>query len=540
MKLSNRSLATLFLTVAFCSATMVVLVPSIAADRPGIGATLFLIAGLFFTLRAKALPRSRLLWWVIIPPAVLLVPMVTIARSFRRLDMVSLIFHTQMGVADAGVDGLETEILQAVLATLFLLVVFWALARLWGLGRKWVFAMAAYLLAINPVVAAIVLLATSTRPDIDLTEDLRFPVSSGEMAQPADLLMIYLEGTDAQFADPAIWGDAYAPLSEIAAGGLTFSRVGQMVGTGWSLAGMTATQCGLPILPRGLLYRANFHKSPDFMPMMTCLGDLMAEHGYYSAYVVGGPLEFGGLDLLFRTHGYSEAIGRDELIQRLPRSETNSAVIGWMLDDQLVFEYSADLHEKMASQPKPFALVIETMGPHGRKAFMSRNCAEDGRAQFSTDFDRVLRCTINDTAAFVALARERQAALRPGRPLLVVLVSDHLNHNAELPTVGPEFAGFNTVILAGAGLPAGQVVSKPGAMIDVYPTILQAMDLSKPPFEAGLGRSLLSDAPTLVETYGLEELEPMVVLNRRLAKTVWRPDKHPHFKRRGARPHPAP
>ncbi len=515
-----------FASVAFLAAAalscVVILIPSIAADKPGIGAFIALLTGGVLMSRCRLHAISQGFFWLVLPAAALLIPTVTVARSFRSLDMVSVLFHAHAGVADAGIEGLETEILQAVLAAVFMVISLWALARLWGSTWRKILSMALLLVLINPFVTAFAVLAVTPGPKADLTKVLVTP-RLGDVPTPAvDLLLIYLEGTDRQFADPAVWGDAYAPLHNFASEGVTFNRVSQIVATGWSLAGVTASLCGVPIVPRGLLYGMNFEKMHSYMPGATCLGDLAQEAGYQTAFVVGGPLEFGGLDMLFGPeHGFKKAVGRDELRKIYPKPETDAALIGWTLDDQLVFKHARALHVEMLAKPGPYALVIETIGPHGQKGYLSRHCAADGKAQFSRDTDRVLRCTIDDAIQFVKEARARQAATRPGHPLLVVLQSDHLNHDALTPNVATEYGGYNTVMMAGADLPAGLVVNKPAGMIDVYPTILQALGLQHPPYEAGLGRSLLASAPTLVETYGTADLEPMVVMNPDLGNIIW-------------------
>ncbi len=536
-----RITATLLFLVAIGLASLVTVAPSTPADHPGIAALMALLVGggLLWKLDAKVRVPWRF-YLILALPVVLLLPMVVIARAFRRVDMVSILFHADMGMADAGLQGLETELLQAVLVCAILVIAFRGLVRLWGGQTRRLLAFAVYALAINPLVLALVFLVSAPAPKDDLTKFLSYPAPAPAAAPPVDLLMIYMEGVDRQFADPANWGGAYDPLTTIAAGGTVFSRISQITGTGWSLAGVVATQCGVPILPRGLLYGTNFERLHQFMPGLTCLGDMLAERGYDSRYIVGGPLEFGGLDILFRGHGYTEATGRLELEARRPKSETNAAIIGWILDDQLVFDEAARMHDRMVADDKPYALVIETIGPHGNKALISRRCAPDGRAGFTEDFDRVLRCTIDDTAAFVAAARARQQAERPDRPLLVVLLSDHLNHNAMAPTPGPDFGGYNTVIFAGAGVAAGKTLAKPGAMIDVLPTVMELMGLSQPPHRAGLGVSLLGSEPTLVERFGVAALEPMLLFNRGLADRIWKPaPPGPPFQR-GHRPPKGP
>lgn len=519
----SRLISTACFIAAIGLACLLILVPSTGPDKPGFSALFLMIAGLIALRKVQAAQGRWAFWLILLPVAALLLPMILVVRAYRRLDMVSLLFHTQADMGGAGLEGLHKEALQAVLLTLVLVVSLYGLARLWGLRKRGIAALAVFLIAINPLTIGVARLVLLPKPESDLAQRFTLPTPAPTSASPVDLLMIYLEGTDRQFADTAIWGDIYAPLQAIADEGVAFTRVGQIVGTGWSLAGVAATQCGVPLVPNGLLYNTNFEDLNNFTPGVRCLGDVLNDHGYSSIFINGAKERWGGMDKLFETHGFTQMIGRETLDSMFDRAELDAALIGWMLDDQLVLDAADKVHAEMAANPAPYALVVETVGPHGSNNMISRNCNADGRSGFSTDLRLGLTCTIKDTVALIAKARARQAALRPDRPLLVVLASDHLNHAGTPPQTAADFAGFNTVIMAGAGLPVGQRVDKLGSMIDVAPTLMQAMGLIQPPYAAGLGVSLLAGDPSLVERYGIDPLEPMVLFDTELASRIWTP-----------------
>jgi phosphoglycerol transferase len=518
----RAALAAGFFVVAFFLVAMVSALPWTAPDKPGLLFLLCLIAGFSIVGRAVWGPRPWA-FWLIPLAAALLVPAVALSRSFRRIDMLAIVFHRDFGMQGATLVGLETQILQGVLCGLGLILVFWGLSSL-GRWRTWHFGMAALvIMLVNPVVQFFVVSQLRAAVPSDLAERLvepRLRPVTPQRLQP-DVLVIYLEGTDRQFADPAVWGDVYAPLTDFAARGMTFTRVGQIAGTGWSLAGIVSTQCGVPIVARGVRYVNNFSDVDAFMPAVTCLGDILATRGYAAAYVVGGDLGFGGLGVFFRTHQVSDVTGKAELEAVYPPTEISAALIGWILDDQMVFDFARGKLAMLQGRPEPFALFVETIGPHGHDGYLSRRCTDEGRAAFSRDARRVLNCTITDTLAFVEHAQAEQARLRPDRPLAVVLLSDHINNDPRTPSVDAEYAGYNTVIMVGAGAKAGRVVTKPGSMIDVLPTMLDWFDWAEGSVAAGLGRSLLGDGPTIVEQHGIDALDSMITTDVALANRIW-------------------
>jgi phosphoglycerol transferase len=450
-----------------------------------------------------------------------MIPAVAVARGFGRIDMLSILFHAEFGMGGATIDGLESEVLQATLCALVISLTLSLLAGLWRLPATPILAAAAALLAVNPVVRSVAGSLVTPPVESDLISHMAAPALRDQAGTPPDLVLIYLEGTDRQFADRAIWGDLYGPLDKLAAEGVAFTNVMQIAGTGWSLAGMVASQCGVPVLPRGLLYRNNFDRVDRFMPALTCLGDILAEAGYAQSYVVGGDTGFGGIDVFYRTHRIDRQIGMAEQSALYRPAEIRAALAGWVLDDQMVFETARTEFTALAQGAAPLHLIVETIGPHGQNGILSRRCHDGRSVALSRSVTKVVSCLLDDTAAFVRFVQQEHARHRPGRELRVVILSDHLSHNPALPIVGEGYAGTNTVLFLGGPGAAGRIISKPGAMIDIFPTLLEWMGLAAPPAAAGLGKSLFGDQPTLAAHYGRDQIDRMIVADVPLSRLVW-------------------
>lgn len=185
----------------------------------------------------------------------------------------------------------------------------------------------------------------------------------------------------------------------------------------------------------------------------------------------------------------------------------------------MVLDTARKVHRDLAAGDQPFALIVETVGPHGPKGCLSRRWTNSGKAEETHDISRVVESLVEEVMEFLSDIR----AVRPvrGRDLRVVLLSDHLNHIARLPFAGAEHAGFNTVILWGDPARKGEVIDKPGSMIDVFPTLLDWLGWSEAPASAGLGRSLLSAPPTLVQEFGIAGVDAMIVGDARLSNLLW-------------------
>lgn len=518
----RRIILTLLLLVPLGIGLAGAILPTYRVDKPGMVA--FVCLGLALALGGRALwygvaDRGGVL--AVALACLLMLPFAVIARGFGRVDMLALLFHTDFGTQGAGLAGLDSEILKATVALGLVGLTLTLLANLWQVGWRLLGPAAFGLLAVNPLAQMLVKSVVMPPPDSNLVAEMRPVVLRDDIADLPDLLLVYLEGTDRRFSDPVAYGTIYDPLRALEPEAITFLNVGQIAGTGWSLAGMVATQCGVPLVPRGLLGRNNFDTVKTFLPKVTCLTDVLAEFGYVMEYVVGGDEGFAGIDAFYRTHGVTEQVGL--MAQRVlhPSDEVDSALIGWVLDDQMTFASARLRLPALMQADAPFLQIVETVGPHGKLGYLSRRCAPDGQAAKSRDVALVARCTIDEVAHYIRDLRAAHARARRDRPLRIALMSDHLNHSAEPDDIAPELYRANTVMLIG-GPGAGRKVDVPGAMIDVYPTLLEWLGLTAPGSPAGLGRSLLTpDPPPLVAEHGLTRLDAMLVGDAGLGAQLW-------------------
>jgi phosphoglycerol transferase len=370
---------TYLLLLSFGLALVIVLFPELRPHRYALASALALVVAGLLGGRALGVQPG----WAMVPllaAALLLIPAVTIARGFGQIDVIAMLFHSEFGLQGANLSSLRDEFLAALAASGLLLL---SAAGLCGYWRHEVVLgplLAALLVAVNPVLRCWVrwLLAgpvTSVLPDRMVAPSLR----PGPVPLP-DLVILYLEGTDRRFADAAQFGSLARKLDNLAAEGVSFTRVGQIAGTGWSLAGMAASQSGVPIPPRPLRFRLKLEEVTRFMPGVTFLTDVLAAKGYNSHYVVGGETGFGGIGAMYDTHRIGAMTGRAEMQASFPAAEFEAAQVDWFLDDQMVLDAARQLHRDLVREARPFALIVETIGPHGPKGYVSRRNTASGRA----------------------------------------------------------------------------------------------------------------------------------------------------------------
>lgn len=486
-----------------------------------------ILVAVFFARRYVLHRPSR--WLLLLMVSVVLtIPFVVIVRAFGEFDVLAFVFHAQFGIDGTTLAGFEYEVLEAVVAVLALALIGVGLGSIWQLQRLAAILASAVVLALNPAVRFAEEYLGAEAIDSNLHSEIRQPVIATVAETLPDIIVVYMEGLERIYADRDRYGDIYAPLERYAEGGVAFTQIKQVKATGWSLAGIVASQCGLPLLPNGFRNKYRFHEQVDFMSEQTCLSDVTHALGYNNAFVFGGEQVFGGMNHLFRSHEYHRVVDVHSIADLVPATDfeasrlTDFLDMQFILDDAVVFDAAVSVHDQLLSEQMPFLLTVETFGPHGSSSVLSRNCTSSGRAQATGNVTAAISCTLTDMAPFL----NHVARHRNGRPAIVVLLSDHLNHDVALSVRVPRNARSNTVILFPIGgatppVPSGTTISRPGSMMDVYPSILAYAGLTELDGRGGLGVSLFGEEETLLEMKGMEQLNAELFPNVALARSIW-------------------
>ena len=91
-------------------------------------------------------------------------------------------------------------------------------------------------------------------------------------------------------------------LQEIKKKAIVFADVHQVTHSGWTIGGMVASQCGVPLFS---VARGNsLSVMNSFMSSATCMGDILRQHDYQLNYMGGADSEFGGKKNFYLSHGF--------------------------------------------------------------------------------------------------------------------------------------------------------------------------------------------------------------------------------------------
>lgn len=438
-----------------------------------------------------------------------------LSASFGSVDLGAIFFHLQAGVADHGGDGQIVAAMLYVPGTLSVLLSLVWLTRQDSRFRRVEPLIAVVLLASNPLIHGIGQRSIAMLEDDNRWLDARYqPPSIISTDNPPNLLILYLESIERTYAAPR-FGDAYEALSEIGQDGVVFDGVQQIDNTGWTMAGMIASQCGTPLIPAGVLHDSQLDTLPAIAPGIRCLGDLLSDQGYRLSFLGGASTDFAGKGRFYEGHGFDHVKGLEDLRARL---EDPTYVNEWGLFDDSLYDATFDEVKRLDSQGDgPWGVVNLSLTGHAPNGFPAQSCRRRQGDWNGEDILYSVKCSA--TLARDFLDRLEAEGLLDNT--LVVVLSDHLAMRVSVWDQLTSLERDNTFILLGEHLTPGRI-SRNASMLDVFPTLLDAMGLLEGR-QAGLGVSLLDeDKATLLERHGKEKINQRLVSVDALQQRIWK------------------
>ncbi len=318
--------------------------------------------------------------------------------------------------------------------------------------------------------------------------DLYVPPSIEDMpSRPSNLVFIYAESLERTYFDDRLFPGLVVELKELEQNALSFTSIEQLSGTHWTIAGMVASQCAIPLVTAS---GGNSMSGIDrFLPGATCLGDVLRSKGYALTFVGGADLDFAGKGRFLASHGFSEVLGKNELHGSLSDPDDVNA---WGLYDDFLLDHAFQRFETLARADAPFALFALTLDTHHPKGHLSRRCMgrlyQDGK----NDILNAVHCSDFLISEFVDKLRSSPHA----ENTLIIIGSDHLAMNNTATDLLTKGDRKNLFMVIDPSSEHRGFISKKGTTLDIAPTVLELLGYTAPAF--GLGRSLLNNEASLI------------------------------------------
>lgn len=310
-----------------------------------------------------------------------------------------------------------------------------------------------------------------------------------------NLVIVLVESMESSFNDPILEQKLMPTMEILQASSQHVDKYINVIGTNWTIASLTGWFFGLPLkLPNGI-DRNRYTSKKGFLPSALSIFDILRENGYELAAVLGSDARFSGQNILFSGHG-GFSIQDREYFKGQGWSLAEFGGTPWGFNDAFVLARALEEYKKLLSSGKPFVLLVQTIDTH--------------RPQGFCPLERRRYNDIRD--AFVELDRNLAAFSRQiwNDDTILIILGDHL-YMGEPEFLAPveERHIFNLFHGDVPPIPA-QKQGAHASALDMAPTLLQAAGARWGHDRFGLGVSLFSEQPTLLEQYGPQKFNEIL------------------------------
>lgn len=243
------------------------------------------------------------------------------------------------------------------------------------------------------------------------------PTGTPKLKVQPNIVYIYAESFERTYFNQSIFPGLIQNLRKWESRSINFTNVKQVAGTGWTIAGMVASQCGIPLVTTGS--NGNSMGAMDqFLPGATCLGELLNRAGYQLTYRGGADLNFAGKGKFYKTHGFTDVKGFHELKNEL---QDQSYRTGWGLYDDTTFDIAYKDFLSLSEKKKPFGLFMLTLDTHHPEGHMPKRCENVRYEDGSNPILNAVSCSDKLIGEFL----DKIASSPYADDTLVVVASDH-------------------------------------------------------------------------------------------------------------------
>ena len=322
-------------------------------------------------------------------------------------------------------------------------------------------------------------------------------------APKLNLVYIYGESLERTYFNNDAFPNLAPELNALRAESIDFSHTMQLPGTDYTIAGMVASQCGIPLFAP---FEGNASASvSSFFPQNVCLGDILKNSGYQNYFVQGANLRFAGKDVFLKSHGFDHLYGSEELKTTVADPAYRN---DWGFYDDTVLDEVWNKYEELSKSGQRFSLFTLTVDTHHPDGFVSRTCQRkkyetDGKVNLSFS---AVSCSQEHIAALI----EKIKASPYFKNTVIVVSSDHLAmKNTAWDALNKQDRSNLFMIIRG-DKPQQEVVGVKRSSMDNGATVLDILGGDN---YLGLGRSSLS-GQSLAEVF----------LNMKEKVLAWKPD----------------
>ena len=356
---------------------------------------------------------------------------------------------------------------------------------------------------INPLFLDLNRFLTVSETSID--KDLFYDQKISYTKENKNVIFLYLEQIERTYLDQQLFPDLVPNISSLEEEAITFTDISIPKATNWTVGGMAASQCGVPLFTP-IASQNSMSGVDKFMPLAKCAGDILNDAGYELHYMGGADTEFGGKGKFYATHGFSSIEGWKELRPKLENPNYRSP---WGVYDDELLDLVLARAQSLNTDEKPFGLFALTLDTHHPNGYLSKSCSNKIYQDGQNRILNAVHCVDSLVGNFV---RKFKNSSLYDSTILVVL-SDHLalkNTATDLLNKGDR---KNLFLIFGKGLIPSSF-DQEGSLFDIGPTALGFVGTDTKGM--ALGRNLFFE-----ESIERESLDEVIDNNKKRILELW-------------------
>ena len=321
-----------------------------------------------------------------------------------------------------------------------------------------------------------------------------------------NIIFLYLEQIERTYLDEDIFPKLTPNLRKLEKESVSFTNIDTSKATNWTIAGMAASQCGIPLLTP-IASENSMSGVDQFIPLANCVGDILKNDDYELHYIGGSDLDFAGKGNFYRSHGFDSVEGWYELEDVLQDKNYRSP---WgVYDDELlniVFKRTEKLHKKNINFGI-FSLTLDTHHPNG---YISKSCKSNKYLDGKNPILNSVHCVDELIGKFVETFKSSSIY----EDTILVLLSDHLALKNTASNMLNKSNRKNLFMVFDKNLKP-QSIDVIGNTFDIGPTVMGFMGFNTDGL--GLGRNLITNKSLSLSN----DMDFVVSSNKRKILDLW-------------------
>lgn len=323
-----------------------------------------------------------------------------------------------------------------------------------------------------------------------------------------NLIHIVVESLEATYTDEQHGGgyqeDLIPDLYKIAKAGTDFAPEddtalnGAFVtnNSGWTVAGLVAMSAGLPLSVGNDSFNRNFSGSDKFLPHVMTLGQILEHNGYDNYFMCGSDGAFAGRSNYYKQHGDYQILDYGAAVAE--KAIPSDYRVWWGFEDAKLFDWAEKKLTEVAAQGKPFNFTLLTADTHFPDGYPCEKCEN----KYDTQYKNVVACTDHQIADFIDWIGKQDFY----KNTTIVITGDHLSMDGSVGKEAGEDYQRKSFVAVLNGPEYTQNKVRQFCTLDIFPTIVESLGAVIDGHRLGLGTSLYSDVPTLIEKMGVNAL----------------------------------